>query len=87
MRINRVPNSGMLLIDGELAELKNDAECATLPKITELVKKSFNLTRIGKDKPHCPIFHFLACFVKPIRWLRFSLTECLIDLTHNLAIG
>ena len=51
----------------KLTELEDDAECASLPKLIELVKKPSNLTRTGKEKPHCPISHSLACFVQPIR--------------------
>ena len=49
--IDRASNGHMLFIDRALAELEDDAECASLPKLIELVKKSFSLTRTGKEKP------------------------------------
>ena len=60
--IDREISGNVLLLDRKLAELKDDAECAFLPKLTKLMKKASNLTRIGKKKPHYLISHFLACF-------------------------
>ena len=41
--IDREHRGNVLLIDRKLAELKYDAECTSLPKFTELVKKPSNL--------------------------------------------
>ena len=80
-------NSNILLIDRKLVELENNAECASLPKLTKLVKKPSNLTRLGKKKSYRPIFYFLACFVKLVGRPCFSFVEGLADLTNGLAIG
>ena len=77
----------MLLIDRELAELEDDAECASFLKLTKLVKKSSNLTKTGEKKPHCPISHFLACFIKLVGRLCFYLVESLTGLADGLALG
>ena len=66
-------NGNVLLIDRKLAELKDDAECASFPKLTKLVKKTSNLTRTGKKKPHRPISHSLACFTEFDGQTRFFL--------------
>ena len=50
----------------KFTKLENNAEYRSLPKLTKLVKKPFNLTRTGKEKPHCLISYFLACFIEPI---------------------
>ena len=80
-------SGNMLLIDRKLAKLENDAKCASLPKLTELVKKPSNLTRTGKKKPHCPISYSLACFVESVGRPRFYFVEGLVDLTDSLAMG
>ena len=88
--IDREHTDNVLLIDREFAELKNDAECASLPKLTKLVKKLFNPTRLGKEKPHCPISHSLTRFAEPDRWPHFCFVENLTSLTgliDDLAIG
>ena len=77
----------MLLIDKELAKLEDDAECASLPKFTELMKKPFNLTKTGKEKPHCPIFYSLSCFVEPDKWPDFCFIKGLMGLTDGLVMG
>ena len=84
--LNGKHSGDMLLIDRKLAELKDDAKYASFPKLTELVKKLFNLTRTGKKKPYCPISH-LVCFVKPVEWPHFHFAEGLAGLTDDLAIG
>ena len=48
---NQKTGDNMPLIDRALAELEDDAECVSFPKLTELVKKPFSLTRTGKEKP------------------------------------
>ena len=77
----------VLLINRKLVELENDAECKSFLKLTELVKKPSNLTRTGKEKPHCPISHSLSRFIEPIRCPRFYFIEDLAGLTDGLAIG
>ena len=77
----------MLLIDRKLTKLENNAEYASLLKLTKLVKKLSNLTRIRKKKPHCPISYLLACFVEPVRRSRFCFVEGLAGLTDNLTMG
>ena len=62
--IDRKRNGNMLLIDRKLADLEYDAEYASLLKLTELVKKLFNLTRAKKEKSHHSISHFLTIYVK-----------------------
>ena len=97
MPINRTPNSGVLLInrafsngilliDRTLAKLEDNAKCASLPKLRELVKKPSNLTRTGKEKPHRLISHSLAQFVEPIGRLCFCFAESLMGLNDALAI-
>ena len=86
----------MLLIESTRT-LEDDAECASFPKLTELVrlsnltelvKKPSNLTRTGKEKPHRPISHSLTCFVEPIGRPRFCFVEGLTGgLTNGLAMG
>ena len=71
----------------KFTELEDDAEYASLPKFTELVKKPSNLTKTRKEKPHCPISHFLARFVEPVRRPRFYFIKGLTGLTDGLAIG
>ena len=61
--IDRELSGNILLINREFVELKNDVKYTSLPKLTELVKKSSNLTKTGKEKPHRPISHFLAYFI------------------------
>ena len=81
-------NSGnVLLINRKLAKLEDDAECASFPKLTELVKKPSNLTRTGKKRFYCPISHSLACFIKPVEWLCFRFAESLVGLTDGLAMS
>ena len=77
----------MLLINKELKKLKDDAKFAFPPKLIELVKKPFNLTRIGKKKPHWQIFHFLTCFIKPIGQPCFCFAKAIKSLINGLAIG
>ena len=95
--IDREHSGDVLLIDSEhsgdvpfiyrkLAELEDDAECASFSKLTEFVKKLSNLTRTGKKNPYRPISHSLNCFIMPIKWLCFSFTEGLVGLTDGLAI-
>ena len=95
--IDRAPNGGVLLIDRELAELEDNAEYASLPKLTELVKlsklielvkKPSSLARTGKEKPNCPISYSLACFVEPIGRPGFCFAEGLTGgLTDGLPMG
>ena len=77
--------------------MEDDAKCASLPKLTELVKlsnlrelvkKSSNLTRTGKEKLHCPISHSLTCFVEHIERPHFCFAEGLTGgLIDGLAMG
>ena len=46
--INRKIIGNIPLIDRELARLENYVKCASLLKLTELIKKHFNLIRIEK---------------------------------------
>ena len=85
--IDRALNGGVLLIDKALIELENGAECASLSKLTELVKKPSNLTRIGKEKLHRLISYSLARFVEPIGRPQFCFVEGLTGLTDGLAMG
>ena len=67
--------------------MRNDAKCASLLKLIELVKKSFNLIKIEKEKPHwlyCLISHSFACFVELVIRPYFCLAK---SLTDNLAMG
>ena len=48
--IDGKPSGDVLLIDRKLVELEDDAEYASLPKLTKLMKKPSNLTRTGKEK-------------------------------------
>ena len=84
--IDRELGGDMLFIDIELAELENDAKCAFLSKLTELVKKPFTLNRIGKEKLYRLISHSLAYFVKPVCRLYFCFAKELTNLTDGLAI-
>ena len=79
-------SGNMLLIDKKFAKLKYDAECASLPKFTKLVKKSSNLTRTRKEKLHHPISNSLAHFVEPAGRPCFHFVEGLAGLTDGLAI-
>ena len=85
--INSKHSGNVLLIDKKLAELENNAECASFAKFTELVKKPSNLTRTGKKTSHCGISHSLACFVEPVRRPCFRFVEGLAGLTDGLAMG
>ena len=85
--IDRKHNSNMLLIDRKIVELQDDAECASLPKLTELMKKPTNLTRTRQEKPHRPLFHSLAYFVWLVRQPRFCFAEGLAGLTDGFAMG
>ena len=85
--IDKQLNSNMLLINREPVELEDDAKCASLPKLTELVKKSSNLTRTGKKKPQYPISYPLTCFVELVGWPCFCFVEGLTGLTDGLAIS
>ena len=68
--------------------MEDDAECASLPKLIELVKKPSNLTRTGKEKPHRLISHSLARFVELIGRPRFRFVEGLTGgLIDGLAMG
>ena len=71
----------------KFTELEDDAEYASLLKLTELVKKSSNLIRIGKEKSHRPISHSLTYFVEPARRPCFCFVEDLAGLTDGLAMG
>ena len=87
MLIDREHSSNVLFIVRELAELENDAQYSSLPKLKELIKKFSNLTWTGKKKPHCPISHSLTCFVEFIGRPCFYFAEGLAGLTDGLAIG
>ena len=87
MLINRKLGSNMLLINRELAKLEDDSEYTPLRKLIELVKKSSNLIKTREKKPHCPISHSFACFIKPVRWTCFCFAKFLTSLTDGLAIG
>ena len=56
-------SGNILLIDRKLVKLEDDAECTSLPKLIELVKKLSNLTKVEKKKPHHLILYSLACFI------------------------
>ena len=84
--INRKLSDNILLIDKDLTKLEDDAKCAFLVKLIELVKKPFNLIKTEKEKPHHPISHLLACFVESVRQPRFCFAEGLSGLTDGLAI-
>ena len=77
----------MLLINRELAESENNAECTSPPKLTELVKKPSNLIKTGKKKPYCPISHFLSSFVEFVRRPCFYFAEGLAGLIDGLSMG
>ena len=77
----------MPFINRELAELEDDAKCASLSKLVELVKKSSNLIRTRKEKLHCPIAHSMAYFVESVRRPCFCFAKSLMDLTDGLAMG
>ena len=84
---NRKIVDNVLLINGELAKLKDDAECVFLLKLIELIKKSSNLIRTGKEKLHWLyrlIFYSFAYLVKLVGQPCFYLIE---DLINSLAIG
>ena len=85
--INSKQSGNVLFIDRKLAELEDDAEYASFPKLTKLVKKHSNLTRTGKKKLHRPISHSLAHFVEPIGQPCFHFTKSLASLTDGLAMG
>ena len=85
--IERKHSSDELLINRKLVELEDNTECASPSKLTKLVKKLSNLTRIGKEKPHHPISHSLTYFIKSVRWLYFHFAEGLIGLIDSLAMG
>ena len=84
--IDKIPNGNLLLIDRKLAELEDNTEYTSLPKLKELVKKPSNLTRIGKKKPHYPISHSLAYFIELIKRPYFCFAESLTSLIDRLAI-
>ena len=84
---NRKIGGNVLLINRKLAELEYDAKCASLIKLTKLVKKHSNLTKTGKKKPHCLIFYFLTCFVEPVRQPYFCFVKSLTSLIDCLAIS
>ena len=50
-------------------------------------KKSSNLIKIGKEKPHCPISYSLACFVEFVGRPHFCFADGLASLIDSLAIG
>ena len=85
--IDRECSGNVLLIDRELTELKDNAECTSLPKFAELVKKPSNLSKTSKKKPHHPISHSLTCFVEPIRQPCFCFLESLMGLTDGLGMS
>ena len=58
-----------------------------LLKLTELLKKPFNLTKTGKEKSHCPISHSLARFIELDGWSCFHFVEGLTDWTDGLAMS
>ena len=80
-------SGNVLLINKKLAKLENDAECASSPKFTELVKKPSNRTKTGTKKPYGSISHFWARFVEPVRRSYFCFIESLAGLTDGLAMG
>ena len=80
-------SDNILLINRKHIELKDDAKCISLSKLIKLVKKPSNLTRTGKEKPHCPISYSLTFFVKRVRRPCFCFAESLMGLTYSLAIG
>ena len=65
--INKERSSNMLLMDWEFAKLKNDAECISLLKLIELVKKPPNLIKTEKEKFYYLISYSLTYFIEPIR--------------------
>ena len=75
-----------MLINKESIKLEKDTKYAFFLKFTKLVKKSSNLIKIGKEKPHWlrhPISHFFAHFDELVGRSCFCLVE---GLTDNLAI-
>ena len=85
--INRENSGNVLLINRELAILGDGSECASLLKLTELMKKPSNLIKTEKEKLHRPISYFLTRFVELIRRICFCFAENLMGLTDSLAIG
>ena len=84
--IDEKRSGDVLLIDIKFAELEDDVECASLTKLTKLVKKLSNLTRIGKEKRHRLISHSLTYFVELIGRLGFHFVKSLTGLTNGLAM-
>ena len=85
--MNRERSCNVLFINKEPAKLEDDTECASLPKLTKLVKKLSNLTKIGKKKPQCPISHSLTHFIEPIEQPCFCFAKGLMGLTDSLAMS
>ena len=80
-------SGNVLLIDKELVELEDDAECASLLKLTEFMKKHFKQTKTGKEKPHRSISNSFAYFDEPVGRPCFCFTEAWVGLTDGLAMG
>ena len=80
-------SGNLLLINRKLAELKHDAECVSLLKLTELVKKPSKRAKTGKEKSHYSIFYFLAYFDEPVGRSCFCFAKGLAYLTDSLAMG
>ena len=80
-------SSNLLLINKELAELQNDAQGASLLKLTELAKKLFKFTKIRKEKPYSPISYSLTCFIELVTRPRFCFAKGLAGLTDVLAMS
>ena len=81
--IDREHRGNMLLINRKLAELEDDAECASLPKFTELMKKPPNLTRTGKEKPETLDVLNLLALAGTLRKI-WKINECVGEKPLNL---
>ena len=84
--IDRKRIGNVMLIHRKLVELENDAEYTFLLKLIELVKKLFNITRVEKEKPYCPISYSLICFIELVGRPYFYFAEDLMGLIDSLAM-
>ena len=56
--IDRELGGGILLIDRKFVELEDNAKYESLPKLTKLMKKSFNLNKTREKKLYRLISYF-----------------------------